>query len=87
MLPGPGDHRYGMLPLPGPGDQLLPSPGDQLLPSPGDRLLPSPGDQRLPSLGNQRLPSPALVVLNKLVTTFGKKSNLKFGLIQTPQLH
>jgi hypothetical protein len=28
-----------------------------------------------------------LVVLNKLVTTFGKKSNLKFGLIQTPQLH
>ncbi len=31
--------------------------------------------------------SAALVVLNKLVTTFGKKSNLKFGLIQTPQLH
>ncbi len=31
--------------------------------------------------------SPVLVVLNKLVPTFGKKSNLKFGLIQTPQLH
>ncbi len=30
---------------------------------------------------------PVLVVLNKLVPTFGKKSNLKFGLIQTPQLH
>jgi hypothetical protein len=27
-----------------------------------------------------------LVVLNKLVKTFGKKSNLKFGLIQTQQL-
>jgi hypothetical protein len=31
--------------------------------------------------------TPALVVLNKKVTTFGKKSNLKFGLIQTRQLH
>ncbi len=30
---------------------------------------------------------PVLVVLNKLVQTFGKKSNLKFGLIQTRQLH
>jgi hypothetical protein len=29
------------------------------------------------------LPSSALVVLNKKVTTFGKKSNLKSGLIQT----
>ncbi len=28
-----------------------------------------------------------LVVLSKLVKTFGKKSNLKFGLIQTRQLH
>ncbi len=31
--------------------------------------------------------STALVVLNKLIMTFGKKSNLKFGLIQTRQLH
>jgi hypothetical protein len=31
--------------------------------------------------------TPVLVVLNKLVKTFGKKSNLKFGLIQTRQLH
>jgi hypothetical protein len=31
--------------------------------------------------------SPVLVVLNKKVTTFGKKSNLKLGLIQTRQLH
>ncbi len=30
---------------------------------------------------------PVLVVLNKLVKTFGKKSNLKFGLNQTLQLH
>jgi hypothetical protein len=30
---------------------------------------------------------PVLVVLNKIVTTFGKKSNLKFGLIRTRQLH
>ncbi len=30
---------------------------------------------------------PVLVVLNKLVKTFGEKSNLKFGLIQTRQLH
>jgi hypothetical protein len=28
-----------------------------------------------------------LVVLNKLVKTFGKKSNFKFGLIQTRQLY
>jgi hypothetical protein len=32
-------------------------------------------------------PPPGLVVLNKLVKTFWKKSNLKFGLIQTQQLH
>ncbi len=31
--------------------------------------------------------TPGLLVLNKLVKTFGKKSNLKFGLIQTRQLH
>jgi hypothetical protein len=31
--------------------------------------------------------STGLVVLNKNVTTFGKKSNLKLGLIQTRQLH
>jgi hypothetical protein len=31
--------------------------------------------------------APALVVLNKKVMTFGKKSNLKLGLIQTRQLH
>ncbi len=31
--------------------------------------------------------SAALVVLNKLVTTFEKKSNLKFGLIQTRKLY
>ncbi len=30
---------------------------------------------------------PVLVVLNKKVTTFDKKSNLKLGLIQTRQLH
>jgi hypothetical protein len=32
------------------------------------------------------LQSPVLVVLNKLVKTFGKKSNLKCGLIRTRQL-
>ncbi len=32
-------------------------------------------------------PGPVLVVLNKKVTTFGKKSNLKLGIIQTQQLH
>jgi hypothetical protein len=37
--------------------------------------------------GRECLSAPALVVLNKIVTTFGKKSNLKFGLIQTRQLH
>jgi hypothetical protein len=34
-----------------------------------------------------RIILPVLVVLNKKVTTFGKKSNLKLGLIQTRQLH
>ncbi len=33
------------------------------------------------------LSPPVLVVLNKLVKTFGEKSNLKCGLIRTRQLH
>jgi hypothetical protein len=32
------------------------------------------------------IPAPVLVVLNKIVKTFGKMSNLKFGLIRTRQL-
>ncbi len=72
----------GRLPAPCLLQRLEADPGSAAV-----RLLLNYCPRSPPHLRRASLAPPILVVLNKKVTTFSKMSNLKFGLIQTRNLH